>query len=305
MSRVELAERALMGTTDFSALVGGTLSRRLRIAYEENQPSYRIWARRAPNAPDFRAQDIVQASALPYLLQTNESGEFKYGPISDGKVSYALLTYGRIIGVSRQLLINDDLRALERITTGYAASAARLENRVAYAQLTANPTMPDGTALFHANHGNLAGAGAVISATTLGAGRTAMRLQKGLQSEELGLTPAFLIVPATQEQLAYQWTSSNYVPARTTDTNEFRQGGRTAVEPVVEAILDGVSTTAWYLAASNAQVDTVEYTYLDGAEGVQLSSRPGFTVDGMEFKANLDFVAAPIDHRGLYKNPGA
>ena len=131
-----------------------------------------------------------------------------------------------------------------------------------------------------------------------------MRLQKGLQKEELNLMPSFLIVPATQEQLAYQFTSSQYVPAKQSDTNEFRQGGRTAVEPIVEAVLDGVSTTAWYLAADSSTIDTVEYCYLEGAEGPQMASRMGFTVDGVEFKATLDFAAATIDWRGLDKNPG-
>lgn len=306
MTAHEIAERALHSTSDFPALMGNAMNRRLRAAYEENQPSYRRWARRAPNAPDFRSIDVVQTSAMPDLLKVNEAGEFKYGTISDGKVSYAVVTYGRVIGISRQTLINDDLRALERMTTGFASSAARLENRTVYAQLTSNPTMSyDSTALFHANHGNLAGAGAAISATTLGAGRTSMRLQKGLQQEELNLAPRWLIVPATQEQLAYQYTSSQYVPAKQSDTNEFRAGGRTAVEPIVEAVLDGNSTTAWYMAAGNEQVDTIEFAYLEGAEGVQMSSRIGFTVDGVELKASLDFAASTIDHRGVYKNPGA
>lgn len=305
MTNVEIAERALHTTSDFSALMGGVLNRRLRMAYDEHQPTYRLWARRAPNAPDFRAQEVVQVSAMPDLLKVGEGGEFKYGTISDGKASYGLVTYGRVLGISRQMLINDDLRALERITVGYAGSAARLENRTVYAQLTANPAMSDGIALFHADHGNLAASGGPVSATTLGDGRKRMRLQKGLQKEELNLAPAHLIVPTSLEQLAYQFTSSNYVPAKPGDVNEFRQGGRTAVDPIVEPILDASSATAWYMAASNSQVDTVEYCYLDGAEGVQLSTRPGFTVDGMEFKASLDFAAAVIDHRGLDKNPGA
>jgi len=305
MAATEIAERALHTTSDFPALMGSTLNRRLRAAYEENQPSYQRWARRAPNAPDFRNIDVIQMSALPDLLKVNEGGEFKYGTASDGKVTYAVTTYGRIIGVTRQTLINDDLRALERLTTGFAGSASRLENRTVYAVLTSNPTFADGKALFHADHGNLASAGAAISAASLGAGRTRMRLQKGLQGEELNLAPAHLIVPATQEQLAYQFTSAQFVPAKSTDVNEFRAGGRTSVEPIVEAILDGVSTTAWYLAASNSQVDTVEYSFLEGAEGVQMSSRIGFTVDGIELKASLDFAAAAIDWRGLDKNPGA
>lgn len=305
MSPNEIAERSLTTTSDLPALMANGMNRRLRSSYEENQPSYRRWARRAPNAPNFKSIDVIQMSSLPDLLKVNESGEVKYGSVSDGIVSYKVLTYARAIGFTRQTIVNDDLRAMERVVTGFAGASSRLENRTVYAGLTANAPMPDTVALFHATHGNLAAAGAVISAAALGAGRTRMRLQKGLQNEELNLMPSFLIVPATQEQLAYQFTSSQYVPAKQSDTNEFRQGGRTAVEPIVEAILDGVSTTAWYMAADSASVDTVEYCYLDGAEGPQIASRLGFTTDGVEFKATLDFASAVIDYRGLDKNPGA
>lgn len=305
LSPNEIAERSLTTTSDLPALMANGMNRRLRSAYEENQPSYQRWARRAPNAPNFKSIDVIQLSALPDLLKVNEGGEIKYGSISDGVVSYKVLTYARAIGITRQTIVNDDLRALERVTTGFAGSASRLENRTVYAQITSNPAMPDGKNLFDVAHGNLTAAAAAISAASLGVGRTSMRLQKGLQKEELNLTPSFLILPATQEQLAYQYTSANYVPAKQSDTNEFRAGGRTAVEPIVEAILDGVSTKDWYMAADSGQVDTVEYCYLDGAEGPQISSRLGFTVDGVEVKASLDFAAATIDWRGLYKQIGA
>lgn len=305
MSPNELAERSLTATSDLPALVGNGMNRRLRAAYEENQPSYRRWARRAPNAPNFKSIDVIQMSALPDLLKVNEAGEVKFGAVTDGIVSYKVLTYARAVGLTRQMIVNDDLRALERITTGFAGASARLENRTIYAILTANAAMSDGNALFHASHGNLAGAGAAISATTLGAGRTRMRLQKGLQKEELNLMPSFLIAPASQEQLAYQYTSANYVPAKQSDTNEFRAGGRTAVEPIIEAVLDANSTTAWYMAADSATCDTIEWCYLDGAEGPQMSSRIGFTTDGVEWKVSLDFAGAAIDYRGLDKNPGA
>lgn len=305
MSPLEIASRALHSTSDFPHILANVMNKRLRAGYDENMPSYTAWARRAPNAPDFKTLSVVQLSAMPDLLAKAENGEFKYGTLSDGKETYSMLSYGRILGITRETLINDDLRAFDRIATGFSASARRLENRMVYAQITGNPTMADGVALFHSNHGNLAGSGAAISATTLAAGRTAMRLQKGLQAEELNLAPRFLIVPATQEQLAYQYTSTQFVPAKSSDVNEFRQGGRTALEPIVESILDASSTTAWYLAGDNGQVDTVEYCYLEGAEGVRLETAMEFDTDGMKVKAALDFVAKVIDHRGLYKNAGA
>ena len=69
--------------------------------------------------------------------------------------------------------------------------------------------------------------------------------------------------------------------------------------------LDAASATAWYLAASPNQIDTIEYAYLEGQQGAYIETRNGFDVDGVEIKCRLDFGAKAIDWRGLYKNPGA
>jgi len=313
MDRLSLATRMLHfraggahGTSDFPSLFANVANKRLRGAYDENPGTYALWARRAPNAPDFKSIQVTSLSGAPALLQTNEHGEFKYGSMSDGKETYQVITYGRIVSLTRQAIINDDLRAFDRLVTAFGFSARRLENRLVYSQLTDNANMGDGVALFHGTHANLGtGAGSALQLSALSAGRTAMRLQKGLANEELNLSPSYLIVPAALEATAYQLTSANYVPAKLTDTNEFRAGGRTSVEPIVEPILDGVSSTAWYLAANSGQVDTVEYCYLDGAEGPVIESEVGFEVDGVSYKCREDFAAKAIDYRGLYKGAGA
>jgi len=313
LAKMELATRMLQfrsggmhSTGDFSSLMANVASKRLRNSYEQNPGTYTRWARRAPNAPDFKSMSVVQLSAMPDLLQVNEHGEFKYGALKDGAETYGLLTYGRMVSLTRQSIINDDLRAFDRLVGAFGASAARLENRVVYAQLTANANLSDGVALFHSTHANLgSGGGSALQFSSLAAGRTAMRLQKGLAGEELNLAPASLIVPAALEQTAYQLTSSQYTPATKAEVNEFRMGGRTSVDPIVEPILDASSATAWYLAANNAQVDTVEFCYLDGAEGPVVESEVGFEVDGITFKCREDFAAKVIDFRGLYKSAGA
>ncbi len=65
------------------------------------------------------------------------------------------------------------------------------------------------------------------------------------------------------------------------------------------------SATAWYLFASPDQIDTVEYAYLEGQDGVYIETRQGFDVDGVEIKARLDFGAKAIDWRGMQKNVGS
>jgi hypothetical protein len=300
----EIVERAMHSSSDFPLILANVANKRLRSAYEAAPTTYQLWARRAMNAPDFKTISVLQLGAAPDLVEVKENGEVTYGTIGEGREQYAVVSYARGLAFSRVMIVNDDLRAFDRIITAFSSAARRKENRLVYMQLTANTAMADGTALFHADHGNLAGTGAAISAATLGAGRTAMRLQKGLASEELNITPAYLIVPATQEQLAYQFTSTQYVPAKSTDVNEFRTGGRTALETVVEPYLDSASTTAWYLAGNGVAADTVEYCYLDGSEGVFIDSEIGFDTEGIKIKARLDFGAKAVDHRGLYKNAG-
>lgn len=314
LDRMTLASRMLnfraggpMGTSDFSTLFANVANKRLRSAYDENAGTYALWARRAPNAPDFKNMSVVQLAGAPDLLQTNEAGEFKYGAMTDGGETYAMLTYGRIVSLTRQAIVNDDLRAFERMVSAFGFAARRLENRTVYSQLTANANLADGGALFNATavttaggHANLITSSA-LAIGTLTTGRTSMRLQKGLQSEELNLAPSYLIVPAALEQTAYNLTSANYVPSTKAEINEFRAGGRTAVTPVVEPVLDANSSTAWYLAASNSQVDTVEYCYLDGAEGPVIESEIGFETDGVSYKCRLDFAAKAVDYRGLLK----
>jgi phage head maturation protease len=312
MDRMRLATEMLNfrsggmhGTSDFSNLFANVANKRLRNAYDDNAGTYGMWARRAPNAPDFKNISVVQLSGAPDLLQTNEHGEFKYGTMKDGAETYGVLTYGRIVALSRQSIINDDLRGFDRMVGAFGTSSRRLENRTVYAQLTANAVLSDTVALFHATHANLqTGAPSALQMSALTAARAAMRIQKGYQAEELNLVPSYLIVPAALEQTAYQLTSSQYVPAKGADVNEFRFGGRTALTPVVEPILDANSATAWYLASENSQVDTVEYCYLDGAEGPVIETDVGFDVDGISYKCRLDFAAKAIDHRGLYKSNG-
>ncbi len=306
LSGIEIAGRALHSTSDFPYVLANVMNKRLRQAYDESQPSYRVWARRAPNAPDFKNIQVTALGNAPDLALVNEGGEYTYGTIGEGKEVYAVATYGKIVAFTRQALVNDDLRAFDRIVSSFGNAAARLENRLVYTQLTSNPTLNDGVALFEAStHLNYTSSGTAISNTSLAVARALMRKQKGLASEELNIAPSYLIVPATQEQLAYQYTSSNYVPAKASDVNEFRQGGKTALEVVVEAYLDASSTTAWYLAANAGQIDTVEYCFLDGSEGVYIENDIGFDIDGMKVKARLDFAAKATEYRGLYKNVGA
>ncbi len=302
LSRDEVATRSLHSTSDFPEILSAVTNKTLRQAYETYPRTFMLFCRQVL-ATDFKAMNRVQLGEAPQLLEVGESGEFKRGTLGESKESYKVKTYGRVVAITRQTLINDDLDAFTRIPAMYGNSIAQLESDVVWGIITANPAMADGNALFHANHKNLAGTGAALAVDAVGAARAAMALQTGFDKKTvLNVRPAFLIVPAALELKAEQLVAQNLVPADSTKV--VPQSIRT-LSPISEPRLDANSATAWYLAASPNQIDTIEYAYLEGQQGAYIETRNGFDVDGVEIKCRLDFGAKAIDWRGLYKNPGA
>lgn len=300
LGKMELAQRAMHGTSDFPAILANIANNTLRTAYEAAPQTFRPFCRQS-TAPDFKQIQRTQVGDAPSLQKVNEHAEFSYGTTGEGKEVYQLATYGRIIPITRQVIINDDLGAFTDIPAKFGRAAADLESDIVWGILTGNAAMGDGTALFHADHGNLAGAAAALDIAPLGLGRTAMRKQTSIDGRQINIMPRYLLVPAALETKAQQYTSSAYVSAKSGDINPFAG----ALTPLVEPRLDAVSATAWYLAADPGQIDTIEYSYLDGNQGVYIETRNGFEVDGVEVKARLDFAAKAIDWRGLFKNAGA
>jgi hypothetical protein len=301
MTRTEIATRTFESGSDLPAIVLDAANKSLRAAYESTPRTFTEWCRRG-SAPDFKNINRVQLSGAPSLLEVKSGGEYKRGAVSDGKEVYQLVTYGRIMGINRQTIINDDMSAFTRLPQLAARAAADLESDTVYGVLTANAALGvDGVTLFHSSHANYTSSGTAISVDSLGVARKTMRLQTGLEGRLINLLMKHLIVPAAKEQLALQYTSADFVSAKSSDINPFKG----SLNVVVEPRLDANSAVSWYGAADPAQCDTIEYSYLEGQDGVYLESRMGWDVDGMELKARLDLGAKALDFRGLYKNAGA
>lgn len=288
-------------TSDFSALLGDVANKVLRAAYEEKPATFKAIGSRV-TLSDFKPSNRVQLGNAPALLKVNEHGEFKRGTITEGKEVFQLGTYGRMFAITRQAIINDDTDAFSRVALAFGRSARTLESDLAWAEITSNPVMGDGVALFHtASHFNLDAVPAVINLTTLSKARAAVRTQKDLDGVTfLNLDPRFIIVPAVLETIAQQHLVQ-ITAQQASNVNPFPG----TLTPIVEPRLDANSLTAWYLAADPAQVDLLWYAYLEGQDGPMTESRLGWEVDGVEIKARHDFAVKAGDWRGFYKNPGA
>ena len=217
LSRDEIATRALHSTSDFPAILAGVTNKTLRNAYETAPRTYPAIARRTTVA-DFKLVHRLQLGEAPQLEKVNQSGEFKRGTIGEAQETYRIETFGKVIGITRQVLINDDLDAFTRVPALFGTSAATLESDVVWGIFTANPAMADGKALFHASHKNLAGTGAALDVAGLAKARTAMAQQRGLDGKTLlNVRPTYLVVPSALELSAEQLLAQNIVPTKSTD----------------------------------------------------------------------------------------
>ena len=307
MSRLEVAGEALLGRdavgyhggSDFPSILANVANKSLRAAYDGTPRTFVAWAKQT-SIPDFKQVQRTQLGGAPDLLRVPESGEFTYGTIGEGKEVYALTTYGRIIGINRQTLINDDLDAFTRVPTAFGASAADLESDLVYGVLIANANMNDGVALFHATHGNL-GTAAAITEASLAEAYRAFGNQKGLEGRVISVQPRYIITPPGTRSVEARKNVTATTPSAVAGVNAF--AGR--LEPIEEPrLIPAAGADPWFLSADPSRVDTVEYAYLDGANGIFTETRTGFEVDGIEIKARHDFAAKAIDWRGLFKNAG-
>lgn len=299
-----------LSTTDFPSILANVANKTLRAAYDAAPQTFRPFTR-ITSVSDFKPVNRVQMGEAPRFEKVNEHGEFKSGSVAEGKETYAVATYGRVVAITRQVIINDDLAAFTRIPGAFGVQAANLESDLVWAQLVGNPVMGDGVPLFHASHGNL-GATAGIAIDPVSAGREAMRMQRGLDGRTfLNLTPKFLIAPVAAETKVAQLLHlirpaqidnavPEYMRSLTPITEPRLDGGFD--DPATGASISG-SRFAWFLAADPAMIDTVELAYLEGQQGVYTETRMGFDIDGVEIKVRMDAAAKVIDWRAFYKNP--
>lgn len=279
-------------TSDFPAIFQNALNKVLLERYSAFQPTYRAIARKR-NFRDFRPMPLVRTGDFPTLLPVGETGEIKWGTFGESGETAVIAAYGRGLTISRQMLINDDLGAIDELLSSYGETVAHFEEQLFYAGAL-GAKMSDGKAIFHADHGNLAAAGTGITDEALSDGRAAMRRQKSVDGITRNLAPTILLVGPERETEAERRVAT-ITPTSADAVNPF--SGR--LKPVVTSeIQDG----SWYLLSERAPCWV--YGFLDGAEAPRVRTEEPFGTQGFSMTVEHDFGLGAADFVGGYKNAG-
>ena len=320
MNRYRVQRDAYHTTGSFSNLLLDASNKTLLAGYEEAPYTWGEWARDAGTTADFKTLNRIRFSEMGTPEMVPEGKEYKDAGMSDAKESYSIHKYGNMFTITWETVVNDDLDAISRIPAMQGAACRRLQNQAIYGVLTANATMADTGALFNATaqttaggHANLTTGAGAPSVTTLNAAFVSMMTKKGLRSDViLNIQPSFLIVPAALAATALQLVGSIADPSvggsaagNSNTKNIYGPNADRPLKVIVDPLLDANSATAWYLAASNNQVDTVEITFLEGEQSPVLENEWDFDKDVYKYKVRQTFGVSAIDFRGLYKHAGA
>ncbi len=298
----EMFQRAFHTVSDFPAIFTDALNNRLLARYEAAAPTYRRLATRL-TAADFREMNVIRAGDFPALQPINEAGEIRGGTFGESKEVFRVHPYGVRFQITRQMLVNDQLGAIDQVLGSSGQRVADWENGKFYEVLLdgngAGPMLKTGNRrLFHTQHGNLAAEGSPIDVDAVAAGRAAMAMQTTLDGIKANFQPRILLtspVRITQaEQLLTQLT-----PAQ---QNHVVPASIRSLEPISDANLEG---NGWYLFADPMVAPVIAYGFLEGFEGPRLTSEDVFDVQGIKIKLEHDFGVTGIDFRGAWRDPGA
>ena len=291
-------------TSDFPYILENVLRKSLRAAYAEIPTDWPKFCSRMTVA-DYKQISLTSLSEAPDLVQRYEGEEIDYGTLSENRETATLVDYDKGLKFTRRSMINDDLNAFSRIPKILGQAAARKEDDVAFAILTANAALvQDSIALFDAaTHDNYITAGGAPSISTLNVGAAKLGTQKGIGGASyLNIVPKSILIPVALMGTTKQLIASTVDPAATYGHAANIWANR--LEIVANPRLDASNAAGWYLAADPGLVDTIAVIFLQEEQTPVVKQEVEFDTDDLKFAVRHSVVAKAIDYRGLFYNDG-
>lgn len=293
-------------TSDFPYLLENSLGKELRNAYGAFAETWSSWCD-IGSVPDFKSNSRIQMGSFNNLDVIPEGGEYTAGSFGEERELIQAETKGKMISLTRQMIINDDLGGFMRIAQAMGRAAARTVGNDVYTLLASNPLMNDGINLFDSanapvGHQNIYGNGAPPSVSELGGMRTMMRKQRDTDlNDYLNIQPAYILCGVELEDTMNVLLASETDPS----TGQNNAAVPNPIRNIAELITDPrLGANEYWMVASPNEAPLIEVAFLDGNQTPYLESHQGFTVDGTMWKVRMDYGLSAIDWRGGVYNDG-
>lgn len=290
-------------TSDFPVILENTMHKAVTAGAATVQDTWRTWCKKG-TVSDFRAHTRIRVGGMGVLADVAEGGEYKNADVKDAeKSTVSAGTKGRMVAISRQAIINDDMGVFNDIAARMGRAVGLTVEVGAFTFLLSNPLAGDGVALFHASHNNLT-TGA-LSVASIEVDRVAMASQLDVGGNELlELKPSILLIPVGLGGEA------KVINRSATDTDIIANKPSTKPNKVLglyDTIIDTarLTGTARYSFADPNIEPVIEVVFLNGNEAPRMEIQNGWRTDGTEWKVSLDVGFGCVGYRGAIKSSGA
>jgi hypothetical protein len=314
MSDAKIVERAMTfqrsggenTAGDFAVVLENVMYKTLLGNYELADDTWKRFCDTDATA-DFRPSNRYRTGSFGTLAIVPEGAEFTNVAIPDGlKQSIAVDTKGRMIALSRQALVNDDMGALLDTVGKFGRAAGLSIESDVYALLNANSGLgylPDGSTPFFT--GANISTGAALSVSALDADRVQIAMQKDISANEYLNLAKFgemtLLVPVTLGGQARLLNSNIYDPST---SSKFQVNN--IVKGMFKDVVDSprLSGTRRYIFTNPADAAAIKVAFLNGVQAPFMETKQGWRTDGAEWKLRLDYRAQWFDAKGALTNAG-
>ena len=126
-----------MTTSDFPLILADSVGKAIRNGYETSPRRIARGCGRS-RVKDFKAQPRPILGSAPGLAAGARAGEYTEGPMDEDSATYAVAKFGRIVALTWETLVNDDLGAFLRVQPAMGQAARRKEADDVYALFALN-----------------------------------------------------------------------------------------------------------------------------------------------------------------------
>ncbi|MCA9110816.1 MAG: Mu-like prophage major head subunit gpT family protein [Planctomycetaceae bacterium] len=297
--------RAALSTTSLPVAFGNSVNRAVIASYRESPASWRSFAS-IKSANNFKPHSSIMPSLTGDLAEVGEGGNISHASLDETVFQWSISTFAKILSLSRNKIIDDDLGFLTETAPAMGKAALRKLSDVIWDKIMSNSS-----SFFASGNANLLTSGSALSVGSLGAGITAMRKQRDSEGRDIDISPRVLCVPPDLESTARGILNSmELLPDSSGPTgNPLREAVSLEVESRLSNTdrFSGASATAWYLFASPADIPFV-VGFLDGQESPNIEFH-GLDADieklAVSWRIYHDWGAEFGDYRAGLKATGA
>jgi hypothetical protein len=291
---------AAFSSISVTELLSDSANKSLLAAYNAVPAVARLLAK-ALSANDFKTHKGVRLTGDLVFKKVENAGEITHGTLGEDSFRYSLDTYGRMIGLTRQDLINDDLGAFLQLPQMFGRGSALMVENLFWTLVLANTG-----SFFSAGNLNYAnGTDTALSIDSLSAAEELMAEQVDTEGQPIMVMGKYLVVPPALSAVAQQINkSTNLIDG----TSSAKQGeanihaGKYA--PVMSPYLKG-SPKVWYLWGDPMDVAAFGIAWLNGVQTPTIEEVPvSGEYLGRAWRGYLDVGVCQIDKRGAVKMKG-